>query len=275
MDWTRNEIALIVQDYFDMLQLELQHRSYNKSEHRRALTTQMPNRAKAIEFKHQNISAALIELGRPFIKGYKPLYNRQQLLFEEVYNYLTQHRRKLDSLFEKFSEEKTPIEKPVINFENVLNEDKVESKFKLSKSGFKAVKIDYLKKEQNNRSLGQSGEEFVLNYEKWRLNKLGKSSLAKKIRWVSKDEGDGLGYDIHSKNENGSDRFIEVKTTKLTKETPIYISQTELRFALTSSKDFYLYRVFNFGNNTQLFIRHGNYEAFCKMIPVGYQGFFI
>ena len=38
----------------------------------------------AIEYKHENISAVLIELGYPYIEGYKPRCNYQQLLFDAV-----------------------------------------------------------------------------------------------------------------------------------------------------------------------------------------------
>ncbi len=69
-DWSETEVALIVNDYFDMLQEELEHRKYNKTEHRNELVSKLgKNRTGgAVEFKHQNISAALL-MGLPFIKG--------------------------------------------------------------------------------------------------------------------------------------------------------------------------------------------------------------
>jgi len=33
-DWTQEEVKLIVEDYFEMLQLELKHNSYNKTSYR-------------------------------------------------------------------------------------------------------------------------------------------------------------------------------------------------------------------------------------------------
>jgi len=33
----------------------------------------------------------------------------------------------------------------------------------------KPIKINYLEREQNNLSLGEKGEEFVLEFEKWTL----------------------------------------------------------------------------------------------------------
>jgi hypothetical protein len=134
------------------------------------------------------------------------------------------------------------------------------------------VKINYLEKEQHNQVLGAGGEQFVLDYEKWRLAKAGKKKLADEIKWISKDVGDGTGYDILSKNEDGSHRFIEVKTTKLSKETPIYLTATEIAFAAQHEPHFYLYRVFNFNAAKKLFIHQGNYERFCHLVPLTYKG---
>ena len=45
--------------------------------HRRALLPRLSRvrTASAVEFKHQNISAAILGLGPPYIRGYKPMHN--------------------------------------------------------------------------------------------------------------------------------------------------------------------------------------------------------
>src|SRR5437899_3120271 len=84
-DWSREEVEATVSDYFDMLAMELRGEPFNKAEHNRDLQKLLANRTKgAIEKKHQNISAVLIELGYPYIDGYKPLGNYQQLLYGVV-----------------------------------------------------------------------------------------------------------------------------------------------------------------------------------------------
>jgi Domain of unknown function (DUF3883) len=40
---------------------------------------------------------------------------------------------------------------------------------------------------------------------------LAGEDLALKVKHLSKEVGDGLGYDIHSFDLNGSDRLLEVK----------------------------------------------------------------
>ena len=73
-----------------MLDQELRGEAYNKSDHNRRLQQLLNGRTKAaVELKHQNISAVMIELGLPYIDGYKPLRNYQAILFEEVVAQLT------------------------------------------------------------------------------------------------------------------------------------------------------------------------------------------
>ncbi len=71
MEWGRTEVDATVADYFHMLILELSGQSYNKTAHRRGLLAKLNGRNEgAIEFKHQNISAILIQLGLPFTQNY-------------------------------------------------------------------------------------------------------------------------------------------------------------------------------------------------------------
>lgn len=66
--WSIEEVSLIVNDYFDMLIKELSWQVYNKTEHRKNLSKILNRSNGSIEFKHQNISAVLIELGYPYIR---------------------------------------------------------------------------------------------------------------------------------------------------------------------------------------------------------------
>jgi len=83
--WDWLECEAVVADYFAMLKYELKGERYNKTQCRRNLQPKLNDRSEgAIEFKHQNISAILIELGYPYIAGYKPAFNYQQQLKEVV-----------------------------------------------------------------------------------------------------------------------------------------------------------------------------------------------
>jgi hypothetical protein len=92
VDWTEQEVRLIVADYFSMLEKEILDKPLNKTEHRNALLPQLAERSKgSVEFKHANISAVLAGQGLPYIEGYKPRGNYQALLAQEVEAFLDQH----------------------------------------------------------------------------------------------------------------------------------------------------------------------------------------
>ena len=63
--WTRDEVEAIVADYFAMLQAELSGKPYSKAEHNRGLQRRIGRNKSSIEFKHQNISAVLVNFRQP------------------------------------------------------------------------------------------------------------------------------------------------------------------------------------------------------------------
>ena len=69
-----------------------------------------------------------------------------------------------------------------------------------------------------------------------------------RILHLSAEQGDGAGFDILSLNNNGSQRYIEVKTTKSGLDSPFYITENE-RLFLESQKGkeaAFIYRIYNF-----------------------------
>lgn len=260
-----------------MLQKQYNNEKYNKSEIRRQLLFVLPKRSNSsIEFKNRNISAALMNMGYPYIKGYIASFNYQKQLLEKVIaEFIIENRKWLEPVFENFSNAvvKPPV-KSKIDFEQIVDTKVEESKIPEAEPLFRPIKTNYLEKEQNNRNLGEAGEDLVIAYEKWSLIQAGKESLADKVEWVSKERGDGAGFDILSRNLNGTDKYIEVKTTKLSKQTPIYLSKNELLFAEKNEKDFFLYRIFNFTKDPKFFIRQGRYDHFCNLKPQIYKGYF-
>lgn len=100
--WSREEVDLIVADYFMMLRSELAGEPYSKADHNRALQPLLGGRSKgSVEFKHQNISAVLVGMGLPYIDGYKPAWNYQKaVLPHAVEDYLIRHPELLGALAE-------------------------------------------------------------------------------------------------------------------------------------------------------------------------------
>lgn len=277
-NWSVLEIELILADYFSMLEKELTGAKLNKTEHRKRLLKLLPNRkAISLEFKHRNISAVLAENNYPYIKGYLPAYKyqRKSVNFPEmVLNFIRAKKNIIESTFDLFLIEK-PLEIVSPKFENWLEPPPEKSKVSEPLPNyFRPIKVNYLEKEQRSRHVGYCGEELVYNYEKWNLINQGKSSLAERIEWISKEKGDGAGFDILSKNANGTDKYIEVKSTKLTKETPIFFSKTEYEFSKLKSKNYWLYRVFDIQHKPKMFHVKGKFDDFCAVEVESYKGHF-
>ena len=87
--WQPAELDEIVADYFAMLSAELSGQPYSKSAHSKALMARIGRTHRSVEFKHQNISAVLDELGLPWIRGYIPKRNYQGAIFDAIERYLT------------------------------------------------------------------------------------------------------------------------------------------------------------------------------------------
>lgn len=278
-DWSQYEIDLIVADYFQMLTLEIEGKAFNKTERRKALRQLLNNRSEgSIEFKHQNISAVLVKFGLPFISGYKPRFNYQHLLEEAVEKYYLAQKLPFESLFEQFSTSAPLPNSGSVDFSKFEDSPPPLAQQVEETSGIylprRISKVNYLEQEQRNSQLGALGEQLVIEYEKWRLIHVGKANLADRIEWIARDKGDGAGFDILSRNTNGSDRYIEVKTTKLSKYTPIYISRNELKFSQANASQYFLYRVFQYGTSPKLFTKNGPLDDVCNIEPVQYIGRF-
>ena len=274
--WTNSEVELIVADYFQMLSSEMKGEAYSKAEHRRYLSPLLNSRSYgSIEFKHQNISAVLIYLGQPYIKGYLPRYNYQKVLVDKVIDYLTRNIN-IEEHFRHFADKKIILPDSILKFEKLIVEAPALSVVSEPSIGYNRnpIKINYLEREQRNQTLGKSGEELVMQFEKWNLSRIGKEKLADQVKWISQEEGDGAGFDILSKNLNGTDKYIEVKTTKLGKETPFYFSKNELDFSVQHSSDFHLFRLFNFEQEAKMFIKNGNLGTICNSVPMTFKGYF-
>ena len=275
--WTREEVEVTVADYLDMLTQELAGQSYNKTAHRRALQRKLNDRPEgAIERKHQNISAILLELGSPWIPGYKPLSNYQRLLFEVVEQQATTNPL-FDQVALKAADQQavppslSDFNKVLVPSPTVSQRAKQERAPYLREQGFKR---DYLAREARNASLGRAGEEFAVAYERARLHALGKKVLSDRVEHVAETKGDGLGFDVLSFEETGGERFIEVKTTSFAKETPFFISRNEVEFSKSFAKQFQLYRFFEFRKLPRMFSLRGAIGDNCFLDPVVYVGRF-
>lgn len=275
MEWTREEVELIVADYLQMLTLELTGQSYNKTEHRRRLQQLLNSRSEgSIEFKHCNISAVMIELEFPYVSGYQPRFNYQALLAGVV---MAQIGAK--PVVEKAA--LAAVELPAVtpeqdDFSKVRAEAPVLEPRVSEANGplFRAAKRDYLAREARNQSLGLAGEEFVVQFEHWRLVQMGEHKLADRVEHVSQSKGDGLGYDVLSFDSDGKERLIEVKTTSFGRDTPFFVTRGELALSKMEPEQFRLYRLFDFRKAPRLFDLQGPLDRYCLLDAVTYKASF-
>jgi hypothetical protein len=275
IDWSREEVETIVADYLQMLTLELAGQGFNKSEHRRRLQAKLNNRSDgSIEFKHGNISAAMIDLGFPYLRGYLPRANYQAILAmvaeEQVRGKTTLDQAALAAV-------QQPAVMPMQTDFSKVKTDAPARQHRAAGAGtpfFKATKRDYLEREAQNQSLGLAGEEFVVQFEHRRLIQIGQPSLADRVEHVAKTKGDGLGYDVLSFESNGQERLIEVKTTTFGRDTPFYVSRGELERSRGAKERFHLYRLFEFRKAPRMFDLPGALEQHCLLDPITYKASF-
>ncbi len=275
--WSPEEVAATVADYFEMLDHELRGEPYSKRDHNRRLQEMLRGRsAGAIEFKHANISAVLIELGFPYLDGYKPRRNYQELLRDEVSARLEKDPRvaqAADDIVQATAE----FAPAVRSLADILVPAPVRER------GWKRVNedparvrrpgrgINYLEREARNSSLGAAGELFTLDVEHRRLWEAGEHRLAERIEHVAQTRGDGLGYDVHSFEIDGRDRLIEVKTTSFGAMTPFFASQREVAFSEERAPNFRLYRVFKFRDAPKVFVLSGALRETCVLDAVQFR----
>jgi hypothetical protein len=272
-DWSRSEVEATVADYFAMLEHEVRGEPYNKTAHRKALASRLEQRSDAaIERKHQNISAILIDLGFVFIAGYKPLGNYQRLLFEVVQERLVRSAALADAVRQQVM---APAPLPTVDDILATLEEppaSIHGKGRPASSLAREAPmprpgVDYFALEASNRSLGEAGEEFVVRFEKARLLRAGQERLAGRVEQVSKTRGDGLGYDVLSFDASGDERWIEVKTTRYGASAPFYVTRRELAVSRESSDRFQLYRTYEFDRRPRLFCRSGSLEVSFRLQP--------
>lgn len=129
----------------------------------------------------------------------------------------------------------------------------------------KGIHVDHIEQAKLHKEIGDAGEAFVYQLERNKVKKyrLGKD---KKVRMVSKLDGDGLGYDILSYDEHGEAMYIEVKTTVGPENGTIFITANELEMSEKYSAQYHLYRVYDFDSvnmEGKLSVRRGSLKPLC------------
>jgi len=267
-NWTGEELDLIVADYFSMLNDEVVGIPFNKAAHNRLLRSKIDRSEGSIEFKHRNISAVLDRLGLQRVRGYWPAQNFQTAIIDAIERYLVANpaAQHPEALVAGFSEQpqlfvgSPPALSPIMPMRKDI--ERLVRKFNPVERDFR------------NRKLGREGEELVLHFERQRLQIQDRVDLAKKVKWISQEEGDGAGYDILSFDHQGNERLLEVKTTVGSDITPFYITRNELSLSSERPEAFRLCRVFDFSSRPRMFELAPPLKNFVHLSPLSYEASF-
>jgi hypothetical protein len=136
-------------------------------------------------------------------------------------------------------------------------------------------KADFNKQHEENLKLGKFGELQIVQFEIQNLIKNNRQDLAKQVEHSSDIHGDGLGYDIKSFEIDGTDKFIEVKTTRKNDVDGFYMSSNEINVSKEKSQNYFIYRLYNVSEKegkADLYVYAGacNEEKF-KLTPITYR----
>lgn len=275
-DWSQQEVDATVAAYFEMLLLEARQEKFNKSERNKVLRQTLNGRSHAsVELKHQNVSAVLHDMDLPFISGYKPRGNSQLLLRKAVQQYLLDKADLVRDVVDAFEDVRAPAEKQFRAV--VVDAPPIELVAKVTSSTPRQRlprKIDFAARDESNRKLGRTGEQWVLGFEQNRLADAGLPELFQRVDWVADRLGDGAGYDILSYDDADLPRYIEVKTTNGPHTSAFIISRNELEFAQETGDAFHLYRLFQFRSAPKLYMLRGDVSKQLHLEPIDYRASF-
>ncbi|MDO5743419.1 MAG: DUF3883 domain-containing protein [Micrococcaceae bacterium] len=243
--WTVEENDATIEAYFSLFLADLRGEPINKAASYRGLALRFGRAAKAFEFKMLNISAVLVRLGWPYLRGLMPKANYQGALEVAVARHIAQ--RAADDFMPL--ERPAPAHIPPSPVDLVLHPVPRLIDGGLLEPGsdiVRAAKRDYAAIEAANSALGLAGEMVVAEHEARTLFLAGHKKLSNRVEHVSRTRGDGLGYDVLSFDPDGRRRHIEVKTSRYGAATPFFVTDNEVRVSERTPETYWLYRLYDF-----------------------------
>lgn len=261
------EVRAHVRAYFSMLEGELRGRRNR----RHYLAQNGDDEAGQV---YRQIAAILIEEGLPFHSGYPPLPTYAIRVRAATEAYLRNHPEML-RLMETDVDEAAGMVPDMDGRELDQIATRAPEPGDIpetagSRDG-RLCGVDFLEREQRNQALASCGEMFVLQYEIERLRAAGAGVYADAIEHVSAEQGAGGGYDIHSYDADGRDRYIKVKTTRYRRETPFFVTANEIAMAAAHREHFWLYRVYDFRREPRLYAINGALQDRFRLEPTAYR----
>lgn len=185
-------------------------------------------------------------------------------------NFINQHLTYYDAIISAIYGEEVQLsvfknkllrrEKPKDGFESIPE----------SKKEFKGVDVDFQRKAKEQKDLGDKGEALVKLNEVEFLTSKGLYDEAAKVKIVK----DGEGYDVFSFDENGNEKYIEVKTTTGSQYATFFLTDNEVDFMRLKQDRYCIYRVYHYDeeyNFGEFFELTGDIESQLLMRPKQYK----
>jgi hypothetical protein len=263
-DWSLRDCENTADAYFDCLRKKLLGEKFNRQRIIDQVSAQIGRSPGAVDYKFQNIDAILLEAQLPRL-GDAVAANAQKLLRYVVLDPLaSRFAILLNPTPSRVDEQREDVFVPIphIDAGNFMRDRDVSS--------LSATKIDFTRREADNRQIGRSAEEWVFNLEQNRLREAGFVELAEKVKWVSNEDGDGCGYDISSFETDGKPLYIEVKGTNQGESSAFYLTETELAVSEYLGAAYRLYRVFNLSNRPKIYVISGPLSSALNLRPTTY-----
>ena len=110
-----------------------------------------------------------------------------------------------------------------------------------------ARKVDFKKIQASKDRIGQIGEEVIMDVL---IERAKKEGLKAPVH-VSKEEGDGAGYDIRCWDADGNEEHVEVKATTDKYSDGFEMSRNEIEASKDPNYKYYIYRVYNLDPKTR------------------------
>ena len=149
-----------------------------------------------------------------------------------VRNVLQRRKTNGDIAWDKNGKYMIPSSDIVVSDDSVIVYQQSKPKFSISEERFKAI-------QKSREQIGLAGENWVVDYEKHDLKNNGYVELANRVERISQINI-SAGYDVLSFETSGNEKFIEVKTTALSK-TEFFLSSNELEIAKDFKRRYWIY----------------------------------
>lgn len=270
----RHEI--LVQNYFVMLDAELQGELYSMADHRNRILKELGETdAARVDTAHGHIGALLADLGLPAVEAFPPQAGAAPALQKVVRHFIEANPELVEALWldavPPHSSIPVELDDPGAHWVPAPQGESYNPPPSASWHPDNVQEVDFRVRENKNEALKTSGERFVLAFERARLRKNGQRDDIKRVAWQSQTHGDSYGYDILSYDEKGGERRIVVKTTNFNQRFPFTLNMAELDRLRQDPARFFIYRVFRFSRGAKLFILSGKNLDAKKLQPVAFR----